>query len=374
MLGDGRSVIIAELEGETGRIELSLKGAGRTPYSRDLDGRSDLGTCVRELFVSEALNRLAIPSSRVLAIQSGDEKIARQGFVSAAMLLRSASTHIRIGNFEKCYFLKDKTAFRSLTDFVIKTIYPECGDTENPIKSVLTAFTTKHAQLIASWQAQGFIHGVLNTDNISLAGESFDLTSGQFMQVYQPNYTNNPLIDEKRLYAFNQQPMVGLWHINCLARCFSLELTRDEIIEAISRYERIYLDHYLDLMRKKLGLLEKSESDRSLIELFLDYLEKQKLDYNTAFNALMEFTPGNIPRFFTPRYEVDQNPYRALFQQLEERLLSEKQEPETRLRVMRAVNSPSLPDEEGLKQFIDQFDGNSSPDALHVFLQETLAI
>ncbi len=243
-LGDGRVVLLGDIRSSTGHYELSLKGAGRTVYARTADGRAGISECLKEFQLSEQLAALHIPSMRCLGVlQAQTERVYRRGFESAALLIRVMPSHIRFGTFELLYFQRHYQALQQLADFVLAQHYPECVNHSQPYAALLTAIVIKTAQLIAHWQAVGFTHGVMNTDNMSIVGISLDLGSSSFNPNLADDYVSSPL-DAKGRYAFGQQPTIGLWNCNVLARTFAPLISTSEIKQALQNYEPSYLDTY----------------------------------------------------------------------------------------------------------------------------------
>lgn len=246
-LGDGRSVLLGEVAADNGLWDICLKGAGRTPYARSADGRAGLGECLHEYALSEQLAALGIPTSRVLCVVSGKPLVYRQGFQPAAMLTRVAPTHIRFGTFESCYYRRDHAALRLLADHVMTYYYPECAGTDEArYARWLQAVVLKTARLVAHWQVAGFTHGVMNTDNQSIVGVTLDLGEASFTPERDPAYVGNRE-DEKGRYAFGQQPVVGLWNCNVLARALSPLITAQDLRTALEAYEPEYLRHFAAL-------------------------------------------------------------------------------------------------------------------------------
>ena len=243
-LGDGRVVLLGDVQTPTGHCEISLKGAGRTAYARTADGRAGVNECLKEFQLSERLAALKIPTLRCLGVlQSNSELVYRQSFEPAALLVRVMPSHIRFGTFELAYFQKNYANLQQLADFVLAQHYVDLVKNTNPYAALLTAIVSKTAQLIAQWQAVGFTHGVMNTDNMSVVGISLDLGSSSFNANFADDYVSSAL-DEKGRYAFGQQPIIGLWNCNVLARTFSPLINSAAIKQALQHYEPTYLDTY----------------------------------------------------------------------------------------------------------------------------------
>lgn len=243
LLGDGRVVLLTGVRAAGCEWELTLKGAGKTPYARDLDGRAGLRECLVEFDCSRRLAELVIPTTRCLCVIAGSEWVYRQGFDRTAVLVRVAPTHIRFGTFENCYFRRDTTALRDLADFVIEHHYPLClASGERRYVCLLRQVVQRTAQLIARWQHAGFVYGMMNTDNQSIIGITLDLGAAVFNPKLDPGFVSSPSDDHGR-YAFGQQPIVGLWNCNVLARALSPLIAAADLRSALRRYETDYLLH-----------------------------------------------------------------------------------------------------------------------------------
>jgi uncharacterized protein YdiU (UPF0061 family) len=240
-LGDGRVLVLGSIETAQGHLELSLKGAGRTPYAREADGRAGLTECLHELDLSRRLAGLGIPTARCLCVIAGDEQVDRGGFERAAILVRLAPSHLRFGTFENCYFKRDVQGLRRLADYLIAHHYtgrvPTGADRH---AALFRAMVLDTADLIARWQAAGFTHGMMNTDNQSAVGITLDLGASAFTDTRDDAFVASPL-DEKGRYAFGQQPVVGLWNCNVLARALSPLLPAPALRGALAAYEPEYL-------------------------------------------------------------------------------------------------------------------------------------
>ncbi len=354
LLGDGRSLLLGQITTSENRCwDLVLKGSGKTAYSREHDGRASLRSCIHEFLISSALHGLGIPTTHSLSICVGDELVYRQGFKQTAMLLRVARSHIRFGTFENYYFQKNKNAIQKLADHVIQYIYPECKQNEKPYVELFEIIIKNTAELIANWQAYGFVHGVMNTDNFTISGESLDLMTGQFLGKYQANYVIDKLIDEHGMFAFDQQPIVGLWNCNALARCFSYFLERDQIIATLSIYEPYYQKRYYEKMRSKIGICEEGikTEDEKLIDDYCLILEKEKLDYSKSFIALEEYENNKIPDYFLTG-KVDMDLIKSWFERYSNRLDLQNINRSERILKMKKVNPIYILHKEELEKII----------------------
>ena len=298
-LGDGRAVIIGEiLNQEQQKWELQIKGSGLTPYSRGGDGRAVLRSTIREYLCSEAMHGLGIPTTRALSIIGSDDEVYRENIETGAMLTRLAPSHIRFGSFEVFYYRKQYDQVKTLADHVLEHHYPELLSEANPYLALLIEVIKRTAKLIAQWQAVGFAHGVLNSDNMSILGLTLDYGPFGFMEAYQPGYVCNHSDDEGR-YAFNQQPNIGVFNLSCLGQAL-LPLISDNHDKAaitatreLEKYNTIYVSYYAQMMRDKLGLKEEYKDDKLLLQELLDLMQSDRVDYTILFRRLCDFDSGN---------------------------------------------------------------------------------
>jgi len=289
-LGDGRALLLGEVLAKEGKWDLVLKGAGLTPYSRSGDGRSVLRSAIREFLGSEALAGLNIPTTRALCVIGGEDRIFRERVETSATLLRVSESHVRFGSFEYFHHNENKAAVKQLADHVIAQHFPEAEDAKNPHEKYTRFFASviqKTAGMIAHWQAVGFAHGVMNTDNMSILGQTFDYGPFGFMENYEPGYICNHS-DHKGRYAFDQQPKIGLSNLNALGYALMSLIPREALIEALQEYEAAFNQAYAALMRKKLGLSAPQEDDPALWEGLLALMERQAVDYTLCFRRLSE--------------------------------------------------------------------------------------
>lgn len=288
-LGDGRAMLLGEIAHAGQRYEIQLKGAGLTPYSRQGDGRAVLRSSLREFLCSEAMFGLGIPSTRALALIVSDEVVYRETSERGAMVLRVSPSHIRFGSFEYFFYTQQHDALQQLADFVIDQHYPEYHNTEQPYAAFFTEVVQRTARLMAQWQAVGFAHGVMNTDNMSILGETFDYGPFGFLDDYNPNFICNHS-DYSGRYAFNQQPNIGLWNCNALAHALSPLIAVEQLREILQSYQPTIEQHYLQLMREKLGLTTIQESDNTLIGQLLALMQQSAVDYTLFFRRLCDFS------------------------------------------------------------------------------------
>ena len=291
-LGDGRGLLLCEtLDRDGQRWDWHLKGAGRTPWSRFGDGRAVLRSTIREYLCSEAMNGLGIPTTRGLFIVSASDPVYREGQETAATLMRLARSHLRFGHFEYAFYHQGEEAVRTLADYTIQTCFPDLQDhpsAEDRYEALLTRILTQTGQLIAHWQAIGFAHGVMNTDNMSVIGDTFDYGPFAFLDDFQAGFISNHS-DHNGRYAFNQQPLIGFWNSQCLARAFTAILPEDNIRRALSQYETAYNTAFLGNMRRKLGVTTEQEDDLALVMDLFRLLHEHRVDYTLFFRRLSHF-------------------------------------------------------------------------------------
>jgi uncharacterized protein YdiU (UPF0061 family) len=295
-LGDGRAIMIGETESG---LEVQLKGAGRTPYSRGGDGRAVLRSSIREFLCSEAMHGLGIPTTRALCVTGSDARVYREEPESSAVVTRVAPSFIRFGHFEHFAANQREDELRALADYVIDRYYPACRTTDrfngNAYAAFLEAVSERTATLLAQWQAVGFCHGVMNTDNMSILGLTIDYGPFQFLDGFDPRHICNHS-DTNGRYAFNQQPNVAYWNLFCLAQALLPLIGDQEVaVAALESYKTVFPNEFEGRMRAKLGLAEAGEGDRALIEGVLKLLAAGKVDYTIFWRRLSNYmVDGNI--------------------------------------------------------------------------------
>lgn len=303
MLGDGRAILIGEHISPKGeRFDVQLKGSGRTPYSRGGDGRAALGPMLREYIISEAMYKLGIPTSRSLAVVTTGEPVYREKILPGAILTRIASSHIRVGTFQYMSHYGNTEDLKLLADYTILRHYPEfISEEDDKYVLLLKGIVNRQAKLIAKWQLVGFIHGVMNTDNMLISGETIDYGPCAFMDTYDPN-TVFSSIDRYGRYAYKNQPEIAAWNLARFAEAI-LPLLHDNqekalkiANEVISDFEKIYYKYWLRGMRKKLGFFDEEPEDESIIVELLNIMEKYKADFTNTFRSLTleEYTNMDI--------------------------------------------------------------------------------
>tara|TARA_Y100000741_G_scaffold85846_1_gene63367 strand:- start:373 stop:1797 length:1425 start_codon:yes stop_codon:yes gene_type:complete len=286
-LGDGRGLLLGKVDSSEGLVDIHLKGAGKTPYSRFGDGRAVLRSVIREYLCGEAMHALSIPTSRALMIIGSDEMVIREKSETAAMLARTAKTHIRFGNFEYFHYNNKPEYVKVLADFCIENYPAYFSRSKNKYEEFFRSVVEQTACMIALWQACGFSHGVMNTDNMSILGETFDYGPYGFMEDYLPSYVCNHS-DHQGRYAFKNQPYIGLWNCSALGHALSSLISEETQGEILKTYELIFQNKLAELYRKKLGFTKSHNEDAQLIQGLLDIMESEKLDYTNTFRNLSQ--------------------------------------------------------------------------------------
>lgn len=294
MLGDGRAILLGEIEAPDGqRYDIQLKGAGKTRYSRGGDGRATLKSMLREYLISEAMHGLGIATTRSLAVVATGEPVIRETIQPGAVLTRVAKSHIRVGTVEFARQFLEETQQRQLMDYLIQRHYPELHDAPNPALALLNTIMEKQVELITEWMRVGFIHGVMNTDNMSLAGETIDYGPCAFMNTYHPG-TRFSSIDTQGRYAYGNQPRIAHWNLSCLAGAMLPLIDKNEqkAIEmaqaALNRFPELYQKSWITMMRKKLGWTGEDDGDELLINQLLDWMQGNQADYTNTFLGIQE--------------------------------------------------------------------------------------
>ena len=273
-LGDGRAVLLAQVKNKKGEEwDLVLKCSGLTPYSRMGDGKAVLRSSIREFLVSEAMFHLGIPTSRALCLIGSKSVAARDGLEPAAQVVRMAKSHVRFGSFEVFFYRKQNDKIKILADYVIEENFPEIKDSEQKYKLFLREIVVCTAKMIAKWQAFGFCHGVMNTDNMSILGITFDYGPFGFLDEFDPSHICNSS-DYQGRYSFENQPRVGFWNLNAFAITLSSLIKPEEQQEILASYEEIFLEEYYSLMAKKLGFESENKEVINLANNLLEILEK----------------------------------------------------------------------------------------------------
>ena len=334
-LGDGRAILLGEVVDVNGRRrDIQLKGSGRTPFSRGGDGRAALGPVLREYLVSEAMNALGIPTTRALMAATTGERVYRDDVLPGAVLTRVAASHIRVGTFQFFAARKDHESLTLLIDHVIERHYPELKGAENPALALLDAVMEAQGSLVARWVQVGFIHGVMNTDNSSVSGETIDYGPCAFMDAYDPA-TVFSSIDTYGRYAYQNQAPIAQWNMARLAETLLafLSESREEAIriatERVEAFPAIYTKYWLAGFRKKIGLVSEGDGDLELIQGLLDAMQMARADFTVTFRGLSKGEEPEALKDWIPAWR--------------ERLARDPQLAEERLTLMRSVNPAYVP-------------------------------
>ncbi len=337
-LGDGRGLLMWETIGpDQRRWDWHLKGAGQTPYSRFGDGRAVLRSSIREYLCSEAMHHLGIPTTRALFLVSARDPVRRESFETAATLMRVAQSHIRFGHFEYAAYHQGKDAVKTLADHTIRLYFPDLMSLpeDERYRQWLAAVVERTARLIADWQAVGFCHGVMNSDNMSIIGDTFDYGPYAFLDDFDAGYICNHT-DQGGRYAYNRQPQTGFVNCQYLASSLTSLIPEDDIRSALRRYEQAYNGRFLQTMRDKLGLTDPLEDDLSLIMDTFSMLHQHNVDYTLFFRGLSTLSsrgPSTVRDLFINRSAADD-----WLQRYRQRLSQETVDDERRERAMCAVN------------------------------------
>lgn len=300
MLGDGRAVVLGEHVTAAGsRVDIQFKGSGQTPYSRSGDGRAALEPMLREYILSEAMHAMGIPTTRSLAVVSTGDHVQRETMLPGAILTRIASSHVRVGTFEYAASQRNHDILQALLDYTINRHYPWLAKSENPAAALLEGVMLKQIELVTHWMRVGFIHGVMNTDNMAISGETIDYGPCAFMDSYDPK-TVFSSIDSAGRYAYSSQPLITQWNLTRLAETLLPLMHKDISIaisiaeEIINRFPDLYDKSWIDMMRKKLGLVDAQNGDEKLIQTLLTWMHENHADYTNTFFELgkMELPTG----------------------------------------------------------------------------------
>ena len=352
MLGDGRAIVWGEHITPSGqRLDIQFKGSGPTPYSRGADGRAVLGPMLREYIISEAMHALNIPTTRSLAVVTNGEKVYRETGLPGAILTRIASSHIRVGTFEYAALQQDKGIIQTLVDYTIDRHYPWIKEEQNKTLSLLKAVIEKQADLITHWMRVGFIHGVMNTDNMTLSGETIDYGPCAFMDAYDPR-TVFSSIDHMGRYAYANQPDIAQWNLARLAETMlpllddEIEKAADTTEEAVNGFGALYKDKWLSMMRAKLGLFGARAEDESLITDLLDWMQRAGADYTNTFRHLTEEKPPQGKPY-------NDKTFKEWYTRWQAQLAKNTKPLKSSLSLMRANNPAVIPRNQKVEQVLD---------------------
>ena len=341
-LGDGRALLLGEVIDRNGhRRDIQLKGSGPTPFSRNGDGRAALGPVLREYLIGEAMHALAIPTTRALAAVVTGEPVYRETALPGAVLTRVAASHIRVGTFQLFAARGEQDKVRRLADYVIDRHYQDLKNHANPYLGLLASVCDRQAALVASWMHVGFIHGVMNTDNMAISGETIDYGPCAFMDHYDPA-TVFSSIDTRGRYAFGNQPSIAQWNLARLAETLLPLIDADsnraiaQATEVINGFPGLYERHWLQGMRAKLGMVSEDEADLNLATGFLTAMANNKVDYTLAFRYLADAALGEEERIRA--LFADASAYDLWSEHWRARLARESVTPAERAQAMRRVN------------------------------------
>ncbi len=347
-LGDGRALLLGEVLDKGGvRYDLQLKGSGRTPFSRGGDGKAALGPVLREYLMGEAMHALGVPTTRALAAVTTGEDIAREDLKQGAVLARIASSHLRVGTFQFFAARKEWDKVRKLADYAIERHYPDLNDDAQKYLSFLSAVSDRQAALVADWLQVGFVHGVMNTDNMTISGETIDYGPCAFVDAYDPKAVFSS-IDRNGRYAFGNQPAIAQWNLTRLAETLLLLIDPDDSENAIQLATKVitgFMDRYTDIwttgMRAKIGLASHEDDDAALINDMFSAMEGESADYTLFFRHLAQAALGQdeqVLALFDDSGKIAS--WLALWR---DRLLRDSQNPGERVKAMNMVNPVYIP-------------------------------
>jgi uncharacterized protein YdiU (UPF0061 family) len=358
-LGDGRAILLGEvIDRNSVRRDIQLKGSGPTPFSRRGDGRAALGPVLREYIIGEAMHALGIPTTRALAAVSTGEDVMRERALPGAVLTRVAASHIRVGTFQFFAVRRDAEGLKTLVDYAIQRHYPDLAGAENPAAALLVRVIDKQAELIARWMLIGFIHGVMNTDNMAISGETIDYGPCAFMDTYDPA-TVYSSIDEHGRYAYGNQPVIGQWNLSRLAEALlpvidgDREKAVDIAQEAINAYPGRFEAAFIAGYRKKLGLFAAEDDDAPLVKQLMDVMAASKADFTLTFRGLSEMAADPSADAKVRMLFEDSAAFDAWAAQWRARLAHESGDPAARTVAMKTVNPAFIPRNHLVEEALD---------------------
>ena len=354
-LGDGRGIFLGQTNHD---YDLHLKGAGKTPYSRFGDGRAVLRSSIREYIASEVMNNLNIPSTRAVALFISEEKVLRDSYESSAVLLRSSQSHIRFGHFEFFHYRNKSKQVKKLADYAIENYSLFNESAEEPYVNFFQTIVQKTAQMISKWQGVGFCHGVMNTDNFSILGETFDYGPYAFMESLNPEFICNTSDYEGR-YRYSNQPYIGLWNCSALGEALKTLIPEAKIEKILKTYEQEFSSNLRKIYLDKLGLTEHQPGDDELIQDYLSLINNENLDYTQSFRSLVKIlqeedlikSSGSLEKWkkrFLKRHEFEKSDLRD------------------RLDMMKSINPYITPKNFQIQKVIDAVE-KGNYEALHSF-------
>jgi uncharacterized protein YdiU (UPF0061 family) len=365
MLGDGRAVLIGEHTTKSNKkYDIQFKGSGKTAFSRNGDGRAALGPMLREYIVSEAMNSLKIPTTRSLAVVKTGEDIQREKVLQGAVLTRVASSHIRVGTFQYIAARQKEDELKTLLDYTIDRHYPEIKNSNTQAVDLLNLLIERQCNLIINWMRVGFIHGVMNTDNMTISGETIDYGPCAFMDTYDPK-TVFSSIDQTGRYAYCNQPVIAKWNLARFAECLVPLINKDQkkavqiATEIINLFEKKYEEKWMNMMRDKLGLFGIEDKDKFLILDLLTWMHEKKADYTNTFCHLMNLTPKKDELF-------EDNDFMNWKKRWKERLLKNNGSPKKCLELMKNNNPLIIPRNHKVEEALDAAEKNDLKPFIHL--------
>ena len=336
-LGDGRGLLLGQLRSPRGdNWDLHLKGSGQTPYSRQGDGRAVLRSCIREYLCGEAMAGLGIATTRTLCLVGSSEPVWRESLETAATTIRVAQSHVRFGHFEHFYYSREHQHLETLADYLIAEHYPDLAESDHPYLALFDTVIDSTAEMIAQWQAVGFAHGVMNTDNMSILGLTFDYGPYGFLEAYRPDHICNHS-DHTGRYAFDQQPQIAMWNLSALGQALTPLIEADALNASLDRYPAQLRERYLTLMRAKLGLVHQDEQDGQLINALMGLMAANQPDYPLFFRRLADVSRDGNAHALGAMF-ADKAGWDAWLADYRRRLARESRSPGSRYRAMQAVN------------------------------------
>ena len=353
MLGDGRAVLIGEhITKSNKKYDIQFKGSGKTAFSRNGDGRAALGPMLREYIISEAMNALKIPTTRSLAVVKTGEDIQREKILQGAILTRVASSHIRVGTFQYIAARQKKDELKTLFDFTIERHYPEIKDSSNQALDLLKLLIERQCDLVVNWMRVGFIHGVMNTDNMTISGETIDYGPCAFMDTYDPK-TVFSSIDQTGRYAYCNQPAITKWNLARFAECIIPLINKNQnkaikiATETINSFEKKYEEKWMNMMRNKLGLCGLDDKDKFLVLDLLTWMHEKKADYTNTFSYLMNRSPKEDQLF-------ENNDFKKWEKRWQERLKKNDNSPKKYIELMRNNNPLVIPRNHKVEEALEE--------------------
>jgi uncharacterized protein YdiU (UPF0061 family) len=357
MLGDGRAVLIGEHTNKSNKkFDIQFKGSGKTAFSRNGDGRAALGPMLREYIISEAMNGLNIPTTRSLAVVKTGENIQRETALEGAILTRVASSHIRVGTFQYIAARQKKDELKTLLDYTINRHYPEIKNSNNQALDLLNLLIDRQCNLVVNWMRVGFIHGVMNTDNMTISGETIDYGPCAFMDAYDPK-TVFSSIDQMGRYAYCNQPVITKWNLARFAECLVPLIDKDQdkavkiATETINSFEKKYEEKWINMMRDKLGLFGLDNKDKFLILDLLTWMHEKKADYTNTFCYLMNLAPIKNKLF-------DDNDFINWKKRWEERLSKNNDSTKKSIELMKKNNPLVIPRNHKVEEALEAAEKN----------------